>query len=245
MSNEVRYINSLEYLENNVSLRIVAPHEILYSAAEAANININRQSYGARSIAHRAFAAMEGYSRLTFDLTAIGRRKIEHYRERDLVATMKTIAATEAAAQKSIPEDERPLSFFVDQTLLPDGSHLAMSARVLRPEGSHNMTSYHATKAMRRAAKAIRYNHDFAKEENMSNVEYDEFINDMVYAHYQPEHGLELQTNPHGSCSMGTVGDEYDPISRYIELEAHNLYTPEQQLICLVGAVAIAERAEE
>ncbi len=243
MSEEVRYLNSLEYLENKVSLRIVAPHEILYSAAEAAKINLNRQSYGARNIAHRAFAAMDGYSRLTFDLTAIGRRKIEHYRERDLMAVMKTIAATEAAAQKTIPEDERPLSFFVDQTLLPDGTRLAMSARVLRPEGSHNMTTYHATKAMRRAATAIRYNHDFAKEENMSNVEYDEFINDVVYANYQPEQGLELQTNPHGSCSIGTDGTEYNPDSRYIELYAHNLYTPAQQLICLVGAVAMAERA--
>jgi hypothetical protein len=157
---------------------------------------------------------------------------------------MRTISAIEVAAQKELSEDERPLSFFVDQTPLPDGIRLPMSARVLRPEGNPKVAVRQATKAMRRAAKATGYNYAFAKESGMSRAEYAEFIDDVVYANYQPQQGMELQTNPHGSCAISTLGNEYDPASRYLELEAHNLYTSQQQLICLVGAVAISEWAE-
>jgi hypothetical protein len=39
---------------------------------------------------------------------------------------------------------------------------------------------------------------------------------------------------------MDTIDDEYEPDAASFVLEAHNLATYKQQLICLVGAIGIA-----
>lgn len=78
-----------------------------------------------------------------------------------------------------------------------------------------------------------------------TNLKYDvkRFIPRIVYAQIRRQYGVTLETNPIGSCSVGTDGMWYEPSERTIELQAHNIYNNTQQIILLAGGVALA-RAE-
>ena len=62
----------------------------------------------------------------------------------------------------------------------------------------------------------------------------------MVYGQIQRENGLTLETNPLGKCSIGTDGLWYEPQEPMLELDAHNIYNHTQQLIIIIGGVALA-----
>ena len=54
------------------------------------------------------------------------------------------------------------------------------------------------------------------------------------------EQGVSMITNPVGSCNLDTNGAAYRPESPKFEVDAHNIYNADQQLICLYGLVAVA-----
>lgn len=64
-------------------------------------------------------------------------------------------------------------------------------------------------------------------------------LNELVYAHIRRTQGVVIQTNPAGSCSIECDHQDYTDVPT-VDLWQHNLYNSEQQLICLVGAVAFA-----
>ncbi len=64
---------------------------------------------------------------------------------------------------------------------------------------------------------------------------YDEY----VYSQLNRNSGATLETNPLGSCSIGTNGQSYESDSDSFEMTSHNIYQSEQQLICYAGLVAL------
>lgn len=74
------------------------------------------------------------------------------------------------------------------------------------------------------------------------NLKYDtkRDIPRLVYAQVHRPAGVTLETNPLGSCSVGTDGMWYNPENPILELDAHNVYNHTQQFILLVGGVALA-----
>lgn len=68
----------------------------------------------------------------------------------------------------------------------------------------------------------------------------EKILPELVYADIERGRGMELHVNTLGrKGSMATNPAEYSPKADYTIFEAHDLYNYEQQLICLVGAVAL------
>ncbi len=86
-----------------------------------------------------------------------------------------------------------------------------------------------ATSQMRRFARTLTLHSDQPKD----------LLEDLVYAQASRDTGVVFQTNPMGSCSIESDHQDYTGID-VVDLWQHNLYNSEQQLICLVGAVAFA-----
>lgn len=80
----------------------------------------------------------------------------------------------------------------------------------------------------------------FAQSINLNGNKRMNTANDMVHVAASREHGITVETNPLGSCNIGAGGYGYDPEPDIVELWQHNIYSPAQQLACLVGAVSFA-----
>lgn len=106
-----------------------------------------------------------------------------------------------------------------------------MNAELLWPSVSDKVASELATSAMRSMARDV----GLCSEDQ---------INRMVYASVSRAHGITLETNPIGSCSLDTDGSDYRSDQDRVSLYAHNLYTHEMQLVCLSGLIAIASLRE-
>lgn len=130
------------------------------------------------------------------------------------------------------------LNLGISSSRAGDGVRLGMYGMIKRPEGlSDEKISAVATTAMRSVAIDIGYANPDGK---LKRNKYKAFINDLVWTSYDSERGVTITTNPLGSCSLDTDGNQYDPASEMIELHQHNIYTHTQQLLCLVGLVAVA-----
>ncbi len=96
------------------------------------------------------------------------------------------------------------------------------------------------TNVMRSVARDIRY----SRSDNDSLAAHGRLVDMLVYSQIDRERGVTLETNPLGSCSVGTNGMWYDGGESSFNLESHNLYTHEQQLIVVAGAIALAHADE-
>lgn len=113
---------------------------------------------------------------------------------------------------------------------------LWMAAEIARPKlADDTQVSEIATSAMRSVARKMRYMYS---AENSRH--YEKTLSREVWADYVRKKWLTVTTSPIGSCSLDTDGFTYKPDSETIELHQHNLYSHAQQLICLVGVVAVA-----
>lgn len=134
-----------------------------------------------------------------------------------------------------MPEDEdAPLRVVMSSDVLYDGTRLPMGAEVRWPPVEDELMQDITTKVMRRFARDIYY----ARIDN--GYGYKKLIDGLVYARVHRPDGVTLETNPLGSCSLDTNGSWYDPAEEKAELLAHNLYAPDQQLICLAGLAAFS-----
>lgn len=118
-------------------------------------------------------------------------------------------------------------------TPLGDMGRVAISATLTLPRIESEHISEFATMHMRGVARSLRY---------ASEIESREMRDSLVYSQLD-ERGITLRTNPVGSCSMDTDGDQFfiqASTNREATLYAHNLYHPIQQLICLAGAIVMA-----
>lgn len=115
---------------------------------------------------------------------------------------------------------------------LPDGKRLGMRVELAWPDEMDAILANMATERMVSAAAKLRYG-DRA------------VLPDVVSASVDRQHGgIVLSANTFGVSNVGSHSIGYRPEEPRITLTSHNLYRHEEQLICLVGAVAIAHAAE-
>lgn len=79
----------------------------------------------------------------------------------------------------------------------------------------------------------------FARHLAINGKDSEALRKDLIYAQASRTSGVIFQTNPLGSCSIESDHRDYTDVAT-VELGMHNIYNHEQQLICLVGAVAFA-----
>ena len=99
------------------------------------------------------------------------------------------------------------------------------------PKLDETAVGHLTTEFMRATATKLKYDHK-------------SMIPELVYAQVFRDRFVTLQTNNLASCSFDTVASVYDPPAPRFELFAHNICSPLQQFIGLVGGVAIA-RADQ
>ena len=90
------------------------------------------------------------------------------------------------------------------------------------------------------ATFATRHMQRFAQSIDLNGSQAMNTANDMVYVAASREQGIIIETNPVGSCNISAGGYGYDSKLDTVELWQHNIYSPGQQLACLMGAVSFA-----
>ena len=103
-----------------------------------------------------------------------------------------------------------------------------MTVTIAWPEVAASAAARFATDQVRRVACELEYAHASRK-----------LLDELVYVQADRTRGAIVQSNSIGSCSIESDHRDYT-VDETVELGQHNLYSPEQQLICLVGAVGLA-----
>ncbi len=171
----------------------------------------------------------------TVDYRPIGNRRNQLHRLNDL-RRLNYFARAVLNFMPLTEDTEEPITVSVGSYESINGTgRLGLGFDVRWPNTIDISLNTLATSVMWRAAKELGY-----MRGNGSRDRY----RDAVYAQVSRQHGVTLETNPMGSCSVGTDGSYYSPDDSIIELTAHNIVGVDQQFICLAGAVAIA-RADE
>ena len=109
-----------------------------------------------------------------------------------------------------------------------DGRY-GMNVALRWPQIDPEQAAAFATTQMRRFARTLTLHSGQPKD----------LLEDLIYAQASRNTGVVFQTNPMGSCSIESDHQDYIGVD-VVDLWQHNLYNSEQQLICLVGAVAFA-----
>lgn len=91
-----------------------------------------------------------------------------------------------------------------------------------------------AGQKMRKTARDINYLPNLSPKLRMETI----------FAIVSRESGVTLETLREGSCSLDTDGQVYNPASEVFDLDDHNLYQHNQQVVLLAGVVAIAHADE-
>ena len=81
---------------------------------------------------------------------------------------------------------------------------------------------------------------NFAESVNLTGNSRLNTADDFVYVRGVRKSGMIIETNPLGSCNISSGGDDYNASADVVKLWQHNIYSPEQQLACLMGAVSFA-----
>jgi len=170
-----------------------------------------------------------------FDFKRAWRKRDKTYQHQSVQVAKATLVTL---VNCDLVDEEEPEFYArIGSRPIADG-RISMMVELRWPEVSDIELSKLATCYMREVANDLRYPNPKDPKKSSRHVE------DLVYAQIQREYGAELQTNPIGSCSIGTDGSTYYPSDSLLELTAHNIYSRDQQIICLAGAIAIFNAEE-
>ena len=141
----------------------------------------------------------------------------------------RVVYALGAVAEVAMLEDRKDpmMEVMMGVKVLADDSRLDMNGRLNRPLDDDGQMERRATAAMRRTARRLQYMPE-------------SILDSLVYAEVHNSHGVTIETNPMGSCSLDTDGDYYRPDSESADVYGHNIYSHEIQVICLSGLIAVA-----
>lgn len=182
-------------------------------------------------------------TKVAFNLKKVGAKRIPHGKRDSLAAITKCI---ESVSAWSHDYSDPRLHVELYSAPVPGDGRLGMMADIQWPEASDDDLTELATQTMRQAAFALRHDADMEEYQGkkIRRSRWIKHIESMVYAQVSRDRGVTLETNPMGSCSLGTDGSWYQPTDETFEIQAHNIYSHEQQLICLTGCIAIAHADE-
>lgn len=164
-----------------------------------------------------------GFSRIYMNYNRIGRY---HNEKRKPVMLGKFIALVGVLSAQGVGDSGGRVS--VDIKSIPSSPGGQYDTRTLLhwPEGvDNNEISTVVKGVMYDSARKLRY---ISKDGQR-----------MVSAQVERESGVVLCANPLLGSSLRTL-DTYDASANTFELRSRNIYEPEQQLVCLAGAIALA-----
>ncbi len=187
---------------------------------------------------------LDGDLLVEFYLAKIGQKRSPENKRLGLMAVTRCIESFSLSSY-AYSDPALRAELYTEPTF--DG-RLGMLAEIRWPEQvtDDQALAQLATSAMVAAGKALRYMRDSERYpgKKMNLDQWKRHIEKQVYARVDRERGVILQSWGIGSCSLDTDGMNYEPVEPTFEVRAHNIYSPEQQLICLAGAVAIANADE-
>lgn len=175
----------------------------------------------------RLSADLDHHYQLFVDATAVSRSTDQHEGEAKARRILELLDESNIANNWRDGRADVDLEIQIGYESRGYGAY-GMSAKLTRPSVSDTTASRVATYAMQQMA----YNLGTYSAKDIPG---------MVYAHVSQSDGITLETNPVGSSSMDTDGNEYTENSGKISLYAHNLYTHQIQLICISGLIALAK----
>lgn len=223
MSEKIRY--GIDTSQVPTRLFIDLPHDVVIpNPATREGLNSSRQ----RLVAQQLIEVVEGddSSRLLLNARKLGaKRQHKHRSTRDVVEYLATLAASIDPAHH-----DQALQVYMGVSPLGTTGRYGMSAKVRWPDVPDQELAAATTRQMRETATDLRHFPSATAR----------LLPELVYADVSRQHGVTLQTNPMGSCSLDTAGDRYRADEPAFEVHAHNIYSHEQQLICFAGLVAIA-----
>jgi hypothetical protein len=130
---------------------------------------------------------------------------------------------------------EHGVDVYIGESRYEDGVRLPVSVELDWPDGIDDATlSRLGTEYMHAAALGLRMFDGDDEQERLEGV----------FAHVDRTSGLTLQTNPIGSCAVDTVPMDYMLGEGHVRAVDHNIYSAEQQIVCVSGALAIAYAEE-
>lgn len=161
---------------------------------------------------------------LTTDLDKIAESQPEKE-----IRLARVVYALGAVAEVAMLEGRKDptMEVMMGVKVLVDGSRLGMKGRLNRALGDDGKLQAHATTIMRRTARRLQYMPE-------------SILDGSVYAMVHNNHGVAIETNPMGSCSLDTDGMTYQRDSDSVNVWGHNIYSHEIQVICLSGLIAVA-----
>ncbi len=130
----------------------------------------------------------------------------------------------------TVTSAERGIDIYIGESPLEDGVRLPISVELDWLDVDDTILSHLGTEYMRTAAQALRMHGNDNVPEDLERV----------FAHVDKSRGLTLQTNQIGSCAVDTDAMSYFPDEGHVRATGHNIYSAEQQLVCVTGGLAIA-----
>lgn len=178
-------------------------------------------------LASRSYISIETdneQTRLIVNTNKIGQRSESRS------SILKTIVGsiTEVTSSATETEEDENLKVIMGGRHQGSSNNLSMWARVKWPEQSNEELIELVDHHMRLTAKDLAY----------------PAPSGLVFSTIRRDLGVTLETNPMKNSSLTTSLETYSEESEFFVLSAQNIYKHDQQLICLVGVIAIAHPDE-
>lgn len=224
VTNRLNY--GFEKTARNQRLYVDVPTALLERVQGMPDIIRNLERLSSKDIHAIDIETESTKSRLYVNAKKIGKLTLENRSNNAAKEVVQIITALDRC--KDDVEADEKMSVVMGWQLLPDRQRYGMWAKITWPEAEAREVAKLSTDSMRDTASYL-----------MEEPKW--LVDELVYADVSRAHGVTLETNPMGSCSIGTNGQDYDSTAPDFELHAHNIYNHSQQLICLVGVVALAK----
>jgi hypothetical protein len=180
-------------------------------------------------------ASSEGTTSIGLMLARIGRRS-EAVRQGHLLSA---VAVLDVLSYLPDGDDDRLRDLTIEQSGVGADGRRRIDATIMWPEMHEADTSGFATRTMRLIARQLDYDRD-----QFNRSRYEGHIGAVLQRYPSADSdvvsGASFIANAQGSCATETDGNTYDPSKPSFELTSHNIYSREQQLICLAGMIAVA-----
>lgn len=239
------YMKSVEYKydprTSPESLELYVPEEISWAADDfrpSLTSQLRAAAEAGCVIAEELDELNDGDWKIALLLDKVGAKRKPETRAA-LLNPMSGIIQAVASADSWSRDRQLYISFRGTNQGLDKGS--GMYAQMLWPEASDEDVTELATTSMRTVANVLRYGADLDSIKQYRT----QLLEDFVVAEFSKEDGVRLQTDPLSQAHMSvdnSFSSEQD--TPYLRLETNKELTPEQQLICLAGAIAIAHADE-
>ncbi|HSX36764.1 MAG TPA: hypothetical protein VLG13_01415 [Patescibacteria group bacterium] len=160
---------------------------------------------------------------------------------RPLADTVRYLSAIATAAASIGRQDPRlHVSMSTPGTRRELQSGYDMRLQFYWPQRNNAVLGVEASAAMRRMARELRYDYQPQRHGGPTHTKYLDHLADVVNVQVDRRTGVSLLVDAPEGVGLATNRNTYQPQNPVASLESYGITGYKQQLICLVGAVAIA-----